>query len=791
MLISMNWIQDFVDLDGLDLEALIRRFTLSTAEVEEIIYKGKDVCGVVTARIEHVEKHPDSKKLHLLRVNTGESVVDCVCGAPNVREGMVVAFAKAGGRVQGMEIQATTIAGYPSSGMCCSEAELGISADHSGLFELDADTVLGAAIQDVIEIEDVVFEVDNKSLTNRPDLWGHYGIAREFSALTGRPLKPVPGYDIAAIADLPEVDITLVDTEHAYRYTSVIVENVTRRVSPVNMRIRLYYCGMRAINFLADLTNYLMLELGQPMHAFDYRKVDKVEVQRFGEPFDFQTLDGATRHIDDQTLMICSHGKPVGIAGVMGGLDSEIVDDTTSLLLESANFDGVSIRKSSTRLGLRTDASMRYEKVLDPELTMTAAKRYLNLLLSIDPGARVVSRMSDVYVKSYPEISIAFDKAYIDRYTGIDISADQIERTLLSLGFGVQREGDCFRVAVPSWRRTKDVTIKADLLEEITRIYGYDNFEVKSSDSLLAPAVETENRRVDYGAKRLLTDRYGLHEVHSYIWSDARRQKEIGIEVQENVRIINSLSTDWTVLRRSMIPTLLTIVSDNKLFAPYFGVYEIGRVIDGVREDGICCERKKLGVILFDRSSDEKAVYFRMKDILQALGLVLKNKEMRFEPRLDGLSPWHHPVNTADILLGDTRLGSFAVVHPNIQQKIDKKAVIVCAEVDMDLFADAPAEQMQYVEPSRYPGVEIDLTLLVPKDVPFAVLAGAVRSGASPLLRAVKLVDTYAEPGRAQESVTIRLEFCSDERTLSGDEVQAEVNAALERLRANAITLKA
>lgn len=186
---------------------------------------------------------------------------------------------------------------------------------------------------------------------------------------------------------------------------------------------------------------------------------------------------------------------------------------------------------------------------------------------------------------------------------------------------------------------TKDVTIKADLLEEITRIYGYDNFEVKSSDSLLAPAVETENRRVDYGAKRLLTDRYGLHEVHSYIWSDARRQKEIGIEVQENVRIINSLSTDWTVLRRSMIPTLLTIVSDNKLFAPYFGVYEIGRVIDGVREDGTCCERKKLGVILFDRSSDEKTVYFRMKDILQALGLVLKNKEMRFAPRLDGCRP--------------------------------------------------------------------------------------------------------------------------------------------------------
>lgn len=790
MLISMNWIQDFVDLSGLDIEALIQRFTLSTAEVEDIFYKGRDVRGVVAARIEQVEKHPDSKKLHLLRVNTGQGIVDCVCGAPNAREGMLVAFAKAGGCVQGMEIREATVAGYPSSGMCCSEAELGISADNSGLLELDADAVLGTDIKDIIDMDDIIFEVDNKSLTNRPDLWGHYGIAREFSALTGRSLKPVPGFDIETISSLPPVDITLVDTEHAFRYTSVIVENVTRRVSPVNMRVRLYYCGMRAINFLADLTNYLMLELGQPMHAFDYRRVNKVEVQRFAEPFDFQTLDGVTRRIDDQTLMICSHGKPVGVAGVMGGLDSEIVDDTTSLLLESANFDGVSIRKSSTRLGLRTDASMRYEKVLDPELTMTAAQRYLNLLLAIDPGARIVSRMSDVYVKSYPEIEISFDKAYIDRYTGIDISADQIERTLLSLGFGVQRKADAFQVEVPSWRRTKDVTIKADLLEEITRIYGYDNFEIKPSDSLLAPVPETENRRVDYGVKCLLTDRYGLHEVHSYIWNDARRQKEIGIEAQDNVRIINSLSTDWTVLRRSMIPTLLTMVCDNKLFAPSFGVYEIGRVVDGVQADGTCCERKKLGVILFERGGDEKAVYLRMKDMLQALGLVLKNSAMRFVPRLEELSPWQHPVNTADILLGGACLGSFAVIHPSVQQKIDKKAVIVCAELDMDLFAAAPAQPMQYEEPSRYPGVEVDLTLLVPQDVPFAALLEAVRGGAGPLLRAVKLVDTYAEPGQRQESVTVRLEFCSDERTLAGDEVQAEVNAALERLKANAITLK-
>ncbi|MEG1427647.1 MAG: phenylalanine--tRNA ligase subunit beta, partial [Oscillospiraceae bacterium] len=383
MLISMNWINEFVDLSGLDQEALIRRFTLSTAEVEDIFHKGAELRDVVVGKILTVDNHPDSKKLHLLTVDGGDKIYHVVCGAPNVRVGLKIPFVKAGGHVGEMDITVATVAGYESYGMCCSEAELGISADHSGLMELPEDFTVGMDICDAYEIRDLVFEVDNKSLTNRPDLWGHYGIAREFSALTGRALRPIGVADLSKYENLSPIDIRVED-EYCLRYSGLMVKNIQRKTSPVNMRIRLFYCGTRAINLLADLTNYLMLELGQPMHAFDSRKVNHIVVKRFPEPFAFTTLDGENRNIDENTLMICNDRVSVAIAGIMGGLDSEIAEDTDSLLLESACFDAVCVRKSSTRLGLRTDASMRYEKTLDPEITLTAIARFVALLEAID-----------------------------------------------------------------------------------------------------------------------------------------------------------------------------------------------------------------------------------------------------------------------------------------------------------------------------------------------------------------------------------------------------------------------
>lgn len=787
MLISMNWIGDFVDLSGLDLEELIGRFTLSTAEVEEVFHMGGDLRDVVAGKILSVEAHPNSQKLHLLKVDAGNKVYDVVCGAPNVREGLIVPFVKEGGMVGGEEIRCASIAGCESYGMCCSERELGVSADHSGLWELPEDTPVGKDMTELFAIRDTVFEVDNKSLTNRPDLWGHYGIAREFAALTGRELKPLETVSLAQFDDLAPIDIQVEDKELCFRYTGLKVRNITRKVSPVDMRIRLFYCGSRAINLLADLTNYLMLEVGQPMHAFDCAKVDSIEVKRFSKPFTFQTLDGAERQIDENTLMICSKGEPVAVAGIMGGLASEIEDDTDSLLLESANFDAASVRKSSVRLGLRTDASMRYEKTLDPEMTVPAIGRFVKLLLDADPQAQVASRLTDVYGKPYPPVSLSFDKAYVDRYTGIEIDNDRILSTLRSLGFGASYNGELFHVDVPSWRATKDVTIKADIIEEITRIYGYDNFKISTTMSPLYPQKKSAANKSDNFAKDILVQRYHLHEVHSYIWFDAKKCRGLGLEVEENVKLLSPQSPDHETLRTNMGPTLLSFVQENKAFAPKFGIFEIGRVCQGLKEDGLCDERKVLGLALYSRNKSERELYFELLGILRTLGEEIKRVKLSFQ-NTPAVHAWQHPRNTAEISWNGKKLGWLCTLHPAVLSNLDKKAAVVCAQLDMDLFAGIPMGDAAYREPSKFPGIDIDLSLLLPEGVKYAELSPAWESVDGSLLTGVSLVDSFDQNGR--KSLTLRFAFASREKTLSKEEVQPVVDGIVARLSAAGAVLR-
>ena len=779
MLISMNWIGDFVDLSGLDLENLIRRFTLSTAEVEEVFHMGENLRDVVAGKILTVADHPNSEKLHLLMVDGGDKLYQVVCGAPNVKEGIIVPFVKEGGMVSGEEIGCAKIAGCESHGMCCSEREIGVSADHSGLWVLPPDTPVGKDITELYAIKDTVFEVDNKSLTNRPDLWGHYGIAREIAALTGRELKPLETVELSQFDGLDPISIEIEDKELCYRYSGLKVRNITKKISPVDMRIRLFYCGSRAINLLADLTNYLMLEMGQPMHAFDCDKVDSIQVKRFDKPFTFQTLDGMERTIDENTLMICSKGEPVAVAGIMGGLASEIEDDTDSLLLESANFDAVSVRRSSVRLGLRTDSSMRYEKVLDPEMTKTAIARFLKLLLDVDPQAQVFSRLTDVYVKRYPEISLSFDKRYVDRYTGIEISNEQILSTLKALGFTAECENDEFRVGVPSWRATKDVTIKADIIEEITRIYGYDNFKISTTLSPLYPRKKSDANKSDNFAKDILVKRYGLHEVHSYIWFDARKCKELGIEVEDNVKLLSPQSPDQETLRTNLGPTLLSFVQENRSFAPDFGIFEIARVCEGKLQNNECNERKALGIVLYSRTQSEKELYFKALEIVKVLGRDIKRTELTLRNRQPAHA-WQHPRNTAEISCGTEKLGWLCTLHPSVLANLDKKAAVVCAQIDMDSFAALNPEALAYREPSRFPGIDIDLSLLVPDGLKYEDLSRAWAEVDKSLLTNVSLIDSFAQNG--QKSLTLRFAFSSQEKTLAKEEVQPVVDGIVEKL---------
>lgn len=787
MFLSMNWISDFVDLSGLDKLKLINQFSLSTAEVENDIYfKGSDLSGIVVAEIKSVENHPDSKKLHLLKVDAGESeLTDVVCGAPNVRVGMKTAFAKVGAKIGEIEIAPRKLAGYLSNGMCCSEKEIGISDDNSGIMEITDDIPNGTDLKSVYAIDDIIFEVDNKSLTNRPDLWGHYGIAREFAALSGRPLKNIGGVDLSKYDSLPKVDMKIEDSL-CQRYSCLQVENIKRTVSPVDMRIRLYYCGMRAINFLADLTNYLMLEMGQPMHAFDSRKVEKIRIKRFDTPFTFQTLDGVERNIDENTLMICNDNTPVAIAGIMGGLDSEIVDDTTTLTLESATFNAASVRKSTVRLAHRTDASMRYEKCLDPEMTVTAIARFVELLQKYDDGASVVSALTDDYAYHYDNVELKFDKAFVDKYTGIDISNDTIVKTLKSLGFGVELENDSFTVDVPSWRATKDVTMKADIIEEITRIYGYDNFDIHTAVAPLYPVRPSIEKTVEDKIKDLLVKRFSLHELHSYVWSYYDELKAIGLDADGVIKLDGATNPNIETIRRSIIPTQLCQVKSNTSFALRFGIFEIGRVVTGLDENNNCIEKKKLAITLFSKIAPVSVLFYKLRDILEIMSDDIKHKPLTFEAK-QAEYPYQHPVNLNRVFCDGVEIGEIGIVYPTVQKKIDKKASIVYAEIDVEAFANIENASIQYIEPSRFPEMEIDLSFI---SKTFAPISIAIAEAKSPLVKNVYVTDIYEDENDGSKSITTRIVFAHPERTLTKEEVTEVIDKIIATLKDKGIELK-
>ena len=786
MFLSMNWIQDFVDLSGLDLVKLIGQFSLSTAEVEnEIFFKGSDLSGVVVGEIKSVENHPDSKKLHLLKVDAGEDeLIDIVCGAPNVRVGMKTALAKVGAKLGKIEISPRDLAGYTSYGMCCSEQEIGISDDHSGIMEITDDIPNGTDIKSVYAVDDIIFEVDNKSLTNRPDLWGHYGIAREFAALAGRELKPIETIDTGKYNNLPKIDMKILDPL-CQRYSCMQVKNITETVSPVNMRIRLYYCGMRAINLLADLTNYLMLEMGQPMHAFDSRKVEKIRIKRFDTPFTFQTLDGVDRQIDENTLMICNDNTPVAIAGIMGGLDSEIVNDTTTLTLESATFDAASIRKSTVRLAHRTDASMRYEKCLDPEMTVTAIGRFIKLLQDIDPESAVVSALTDEYAFHYDTVTLDFDKAFVDRYTGIEIPNETIVQTLNSLGFTAREENDEFNVTVPSWRATKDVTIKADIIEEITRIYGYDNFDIHTTRSPLYPVRPDTEKTDEDKIKDLLVKKYSLHELHSYVWGYYDELTALGIDIEGEIKLANATNPNIETIRKSMIPTQLCQVKINTSYAPNFGIFEIGRVVTGIDGNNLCTERKKLGITLFSKTKTLPTLYFELRDMLETMADDIKHMPLTFEKK-EAVSSYQHPKNLNTVICGGEEIGEIGIVHPVVSKKIDRKASIVYAEIDINALSQIKNASISYEEPSKFPSIEIDLSFISNK---FAPIAKAIDKVKSSLIKKVDVTDVY-EDDMGEKSITTRITFAHAERTLKHEEVQEVTDAIISELKKEGISLK-
>ena len=430
---------------------------------------------------------------------------------------------------------------------------------------------------------------------------------------------------------------------------------------------------------------------------------------------------------------------------------------------------------------------MRYEKMLDPELCRTATERLLKLLAEYDTGARVISAFTDSYVNKYPVITLKFDRRYVDRYTGIYIPNETIEKTLTGLGFKVSREGDDFTVIVPSFRSTKDVTIKADVIEEITRIYGYDNFDVFTSQSAIMPVRKEILKSDEDRMKDVLVKSYRLHEVHSYIWSDSKKEKELGIETYKNVRIINAQTPDHQQLRYSMIPTLLSFAKENKAYADSFGIFEIGHTVEGLLENGKCNEQKKLGVVLVSRSEGEEALFMKATDIVRELTSDILHLAPSFESR-EPKFDYEHPKNTFSVKVDGVNIGYISVPHPSVLANIDKKCSVAFLEISTEKFASVKAGKIQYCEPSKFPSIDIDITYNADvSNLDFESLT-VLAKGESELLSGVLVKDIYNAEGVC--ALTLRYTFSSNERTLTKQELQAETDRISEKLAGLGLSVK-
>lgn len=789
MKVSINWIKDFVDLEGIDIEKLISKFTMGVAEVEGIEYKGKDISNVVTAKILSVEDVVNSKKLHLLKVDAGEKEpLQIVCGAPNVRVGLVTALAKIGAKLGDITINKAKLAGLDSFGMCCGGDEIGISDDHSGIVELDENTPIGIDIKKVLPMEDIVFEIDNKSLTNRPDLWGHYGIAREIAALTGRKLKELKIENESHFEGLKDLEIKVTSPD-CYRYTSSCMSNITRKKSTYEMQIRLYYCGMRGINLLADVTNYVMLELGQPMHAFDGDVVKKIEVYNLKEDYNFTTLDSTIRLLKSGNMVIATNGTPVALAGIMGGENSEIKEDTTCVLIESANFDSYKVRTTAISLGMRTEASARYEKSLDPELTKIALLRYVYLIKSMDKSAKISSSICDIYNKHYDTLKINLTKEFVDKYVGIDIPLDKIKSILSSLEFKLTEEKNgVLTYLVPSFRATKDINGKADLVEEITRIYGYDNITPKSIVEPIKPSLLNKEIQLEYDTKYTLATRFDLNETHSYLWYDEESNKNIGIEETSVIRCINSISKENDRIRSTIIPSLLKVINENKKDFNSFGTFEIGRVVKKLKENNLADETKSLGVVLYSKDKNVEEELNEIKEILD----YLKNYILKVDFSLEMAKPqksYFSPKNYYKIMAGSCEIGQVFLLHIVQANNIEENCVITGFEIDFSKLVTLKNFEDKFEKISKYPTTKLDFNFLIPKDKLYKDIISIATSLSTQLNYSVSLLDIY-ENQDGTKSYTLHYEVNSLDRTLTNSDIEAFHSLVIEHFSKFNINLK-
>ncbi len=788
MKVPLSWIREYVDVT-LTPDELGHRLTMAGLETIGIETIGESWDNVVVGQVLSVEPHPNADRLKLATVDPGTGPVTVVCGAPNVTEGQRIAFARVGatlldpgsGRLE--TLKAATIRGVVSEGMVCSERELGMSDDHEGILVLGDDVPVGTPLADYLG--DVVF--DQEVTPNRPDWLSVLGVAHEIAALTGGAVRePAVDYPEEGPPIESLVTITVDAPDLAHRYTASLITGVKVGPSPRWIQDRLIKAGQRPINNLVDITNYVMLEYGQPLHAFDYNALEgkTIHVRRATAGETLVTLDGEMRHLSSDMLVIADARNPVGLAGVMGGAASEMTEATTAVLLESANFSATNIRRTATDLRIRTEASYRFERNLNPDLAPLALWRATCLIQEL-AGGQVASGIIDLYPGRVERPSLPLTLDRVEKVLGVRFSLEDAERVLTSLGFQHQRQhqdGSTLDVSVPFWR--SDITIEDDLVEELARITGYDSIPTTFLSQSIPPRQTRPDRELRERVKDILAAS-GMQEIISYSMTSRELLDRYGAPTGESepLRLTNPMSGEREYLRTTLRSSVLTTLASNQRFG-HSGLmlFEVGRVYIP-READLPQEREvALGVMWGNRgplawTGDAGAAdFYDAKGVVEAL-LAEIGLQPDFAPADDRML---HPGRTAAVNVAGQQIGLIGELRAEVQEGFGlSEGAVVMFELELEDLLPLLSEQpMTYAPIARFPGAYRDVALVVGTDVSAADLEAIIRRHG--LVEAVTVFDVYFGEGvpEGKRSIAFRVQFQSPRRTLTAE----AVNSAMERI---------
>lgn len=801
MKVSMEWLQDFVPIE-LPVKTFCDGMTLSGSKVESYDVQGQEISRVVTGRIVSIEKHPDADKLVVCQVDIGSETIQIVTAAPNVQAGALVPVALNGSSlVNGVKIKSGKLRGVLSDGMMCSIQELGYTtaefpdAAADGIYLLPADTAPGQDIGDVLGIRDTV--VDFEITSNRMDCFAVEGLGREAAVTFNLPFTarapvvratdPTPAEKLAAVRiEAPDL---------CYRYCGRVVREVVIKASPAWLKRRLRAAGVRPINNLVDITNYVMLELGQPMHAFDLDQLagQQIIVRRAGEQEIIRTLDSVDRPLDSQMLVIADASRVVALAGVMGAENSEITTQTRTVLLEAATFNAFAVRRAAKKVGLRTEASSRFEKGLDVYNAERAMNRACELIEQLGCG-RICQGLIDVWPYRPEPRKLTVKPAAINRFLGTAIVPAEMKDILERLGCQVTDRvagvAETWSVLVPSWR--PDLEGEADLSEEVARIYGYNKIEPSLlSGKATTLGGRTPAQRTVEQIKDILAA-WGYFEACTYSFESPRQLDRLllpaGHELRRAIVITNPLGEDYSVMRTSMVPAMLSMAALNSSRSVQAGsLYEIAFTYQpkALPLTELPDEIRHLSVIRFDEITrqDKGDNFFAVKGLVEELMIHLGLSALRFV-RAEG-KPWLHPGRSADIYLGQKWIGSIGVVHPDVADRFEAPASSVLLDIALDTLLPEVKTTRVYQALPKFPAVTRDLALICDQPVLVADLIQLIQDKGGRYLESVGLFDVYEghQVQTGKKSVAFNLVFRSAEKTLSDDDIQPAINQILQVLK--------